>query len=1261
MNRKRMAFLLALCMLISLLPALPVAQAAGSNDIWVHYDTDFGSVFWSKGSYQPTQSADDFICDNEHVTVNSSTQIHFLIDPDHAIDRWRWENEQELVFMEPAEAEDRNLYVRVSYDTDDGWYEALVVDHGVAVQPGYSFVDNVLSFKASDARGSVDVNVFWTDSDYAYESFNPGENEILIDYCWNGAEQPTLAQESAVLRDFAQPERGRRRIVVPDSTQSLRFTWNGYLQHLWGSNVNHDNQWGDLNDVSGNEYVLYLDGHDGDEAWNHYDLGFDFAGDWNYLFGVNYDMNGGLVFQTVGGSTPTATAAAFLPRQGDGRDGWPDKASFQGQDGPQTIRLLLDETRALDWDAWDREQPELRFVEPWHSDDRAVSVVARYNGSDGWHEELLVEEGVAAPGVSFENHVLSFTPESGFGVEFEIYWTRDDYAFSRFERTEEKPVLVEASWWGAGSVRLADQVDEADTMIRDGRMRVRVAADVQALSFTWDAGDELRQINVEGLGENGDWLNGIHPEGNSYTLQLNQRWDNGDPKDWYNVQFEFEGGGGAQAAAFYDQSKGSIFWALGDDTPAADAAHYLDFGFEHSFNFNPDGQLQPIRLRFDGSIGLDFDYYNEHDGAIRFVDSWVPTEQRIVGVYADCDWCSGPIFWDGEVTEEGAAQGVSYENGVLTLQPANSSDLMLHVYWTQADADFDAFQGTEECPVIVEYRWWNHGEIPVPEGVPEEDYCLFADGGAARIRLPLDRERVTFTWAEEYGVHRIGYSVRSEDGEDWMDFEVDQSQPHSFTLELNQVEQMDGRVEPCTWYQVEFEFYEDSRYQVWINWKQSEGNVYFGLNEAPPAVVDPEAYDLERYYVDYGRWMPSSLLADENGNTEIGTVYLRLDPAHSVNYFGEGPAMWTLPEYDYCPTIYMEYPLEGALGEWFEGPVVLDGQVVSDFVRFEDNVLSFTPINEQPVIVHIFWSREDRAFWDFDLTQECPVMVELMLGDRVPVKLPADIPEEDIQIWHAAEHDYIKVRLPEDRESLELSWNSEGSVSLIEVDGAGENGEALRIDFPVGRSYQMPLTQMQDGRPREYYSATFWGFGWLENPFRDVPESAWYYEAVRFAVSMGITTGTSEDSFTPDRALSRAEFVTFLWRAAGSPEPSSAACPFDDVPETAWYRKAVCWAAETGITGGTAERTFSPKGRCTRAQVVTLLWRANGGSEPTGGAAAFTDVPGDAWYRDAVYWAAAQGITAGISETEFGPTCSCTRAMAVLFLFRHTVNQWRGE
>ena len=169
------------------------------------------------------------------------------------------------------------------------------------------------------------------------------------------------------------------------------------------------------------------------------------------------------------------------------------------------------------------------------------------------------------------------------------------------------------------------------------------------------------------------------------------------------------------------------------------------------------------------------------------------------------------------------------------------------------------------------------------------------------------------------------------------------------------------------------------------------------------------------------------------------------------------------------------------------------------------------------------------------------------------------------------------------------------------------------------------------------------------SPFADVATDAYYYDAVKWAVNKGITNGVSETLFGPDQACTRAQIVTFLWRAAGSPEPKSESS-FADVAADAYYAKAVAWAVENGITKGTSETTFHPDETCTRAQGVTFLYRALG--KLAAAQAGFTDVAADSYYADAVNWAAENGVTKGISETLFGPDGSCTRAQIVTFLYR---------
>ena len=172
-----------------------------------------------------------------------------------------------------------------------------------------------------------------------------------------------------------------------------------------------------------------------------------------------------------------------------------------------------------------------------------------------------------------------------------------------------------------------------------------------------------------------------------------------------------------------------------------------------------------------------------------------------------------------------------------------------------------------------------------------------------------------------------------------------------------------------------------------------------------------------------------------------------------------------------------------------------------------------------------------------------------------------------------------------------------------------------------------------------------------EQIFKDVPANAYYYEAVKWAQEKGITGGIGNGLFGPNDPCTRAQIVTFLWRAAGSPEPETRAMPFTDIPVGSYYYDAVLWAVENDITKGTSDTTFSPDATCTRAQSVTFLYRA-AGSPAVSGSAEFGDVSTTAFYADAVAWAAKKGITTGIGGGLFGSGNDCTRGQIVTFLWR---------
>ena len=239
----------------------------------------------------------------------------------------------------------------------------------------------------------------------------------------------------------------------------------------------------------------------------------------------------------------------------------------------------------------------------------------------------------------------------------------------------------------------------------------------------------------------------------------------------------------------------------------------------------------------------------------------------------------------------------------------------------------------------------------------------------------------------------------------------------------------------------------------------------------------------------------------------------------------------------------------------------------------------------------------------------------------------------------------VRPRYAERGQTVTVTVTPDDGYVLETLTVTDKNGNAVELtDKGSGKyTFKMP------GR-RVEIKATFMEDNSVLNFFVDVPNDAYYYEAVKWAVENGITQGRTETTFCPEDTCTRAEIVTFLWRAFGSPEVT-AAVSYTDVDTDAYYAAAVAWAVENGITVGTSETTFSPEDTCTRAQAVTFLCRAAGLPEAAS-ALRFTDVAESDYFAGPVKWAVENGVTVGTSDTTFSPEDTCTRAQIVTFLFR---------
>ena len=254
-------------------------------------------------------------------------------------------------------------------------------------------------------------------------------------------------------------------------------------------------------------------------------------------------------------------------------------------------------------------------------------------------------------------------------------------------------------------------------------------------------------------------------------------------------------------------------------------------------------------------------------------------------------------------------------------------------------------------------------------------------------------------------------------------------------------------------------------------------------------------------------------------------------------------------------------------------------------------------------------------------------------------------PSYPVTIPNKTENGTVTVipRSAEKGDTVTITAKPDSGYQLDDLTVTDKNGKELKLtDKGNGKyTFTMPASKVE-------VNATF--VKEVEtSPFSDVSTSAYYYEAVKWAQEKGITGGIGNGLFGPNQPCTRAQIVTFLWRAAGSPEPKSMSS-FSDVSADSYYAKAVAWAVENGITTGTGDGKFSPDATCTRAQSVTFPFRAIG--KLVDSKAEFSDVPTDSYYANAVAWAVENGITNGIGDGLFGPDNSCTRAQIVTFLYR---------
>ena len=275
------------------------------------------------------------------------------------------------------------------------------------------------------------------------------------------------------------------------------------------------------------------------------------------------------------------------------------------------------------------------------------------------------------------------------------------------------------------------------------------------------------------------------------------------------------------------------------------------------------------------------------------------------------------------------------------------------------------------------------------------------------------------------------------------------------------------------------------------------------------------------------------------------------------------------------------------------------------------------------------WQKDAGKHWKTCTASDCGIVIQETVGMHV---YSGDLTCDTCGYKHT--HSYTT---GDYEGNLEKHWQVCTDANCPDVSGSIRGAEAHQVNATTGTCSVCGALIGEAVVPT--------------NPFTDVPAGAYYEDAVLWALENNITTGLTDTTFGPDKSCTRAQAVTFLWRAAGSPVPASTDMPFTDVASGAYYYNAVLWAVEKGITNGTSATTFGPDATCVRGQIVTFLWRSQG-QPAVDGSNPFTDVADSAYYYDAVLWAVKEGVTSGTSSTTFSPNSNCTRAQIVTFLYR---------
>ena len=1045
MKKRLLSILLALAMLATLLPVAAVSGADEAPTIRIHadYRENFGTVFYAADGAVPTASEEYRLRAYDDIDCSTSTgKLTFLIDPTV---KYGWDGEKDCL-MASDEVNGRVISVRARYEKNNGeTIDKWIVERGELQSDDVSFSGGLLTWNVGIV-GFLELHVTWTYGEHIFHTFGPTEdNPVMIDVNGGGRGYRQLQLPAGIDPEnyTYEPFGNGIKIRVPASTESLTFSWKESfrMERISADGIGAEGDWGEIEWPEGTEWTLTLRP---DRDWYHVNFEFaenDLGADGRFC--VWYDQWTGSLFASVGEETPTADPANYL------FDSWENAFDFIPNGTLEPIHLLLDTTQGIDWDAWN-EREELIF-EPR---DEAEGVYIRYAGylPDGnWYDGTIVEDGaVLTDGFTFEDGVLTFTPYDHSNFELHVWWRERDYQYDQFGGTEEKPVVIDVNWWGSGSIPAPAGVAEEDYFAQDDRMRIRVPWETESLTFTWEG--PLEEIGVDGLGENDSWAY-FPPEGDSYTLALDQTNEWGDPRDRYSIQFQFPDYNwmGQDSTLFlaYDQWNGSVFYALGENQPDEIEECYAAANND-GYVFTPG---EAIRLLLEPTKGIDWEEWD--NGVFQLHDREGNDLVCVEASYIDAngEYFEGTVFENGEVFRD----DWTYEDGVLTYVPANNFNIRLNFWWRESDREFYSFNSTEEAPVLVELFWRDGGPVQLVDDVPAEDMLVQDD--RMRIRVPFEAETLIFTWEGDLRELRV-MGLEDADESNWSTVEPEGD---TYTLMLNQLNDWG---DPETSYNLEFNFVnydwvaKEDFAMTYYDW--SQGSVFATIgDEIPTADVDhyqPDGWDFRINFAPDGEILPIHLLMD----TSVCADFEKWESEGVLELVDKEPTGFVAVIARYVDEHF----------EWVEEPVFQNGTVLKEGWTYEDGILTYTPANDYNIEIMFCFDEGQMALESLQRTEECPVMIEVEWYAEGDVQVPAGVDAENYVVFQ----NRMRIRVPYETESLTFTWDENAGINRVGIADTGLFSTWGRTAIE-GTSYTLQLDIMDGEYPRDWYRVMFDGSG----------------------------------------------------------------------------------------------------------------------------------------------------------------------------------------